>query len=250
VALIAGRRAIALDPGIAELASARCDLPAFQVPGGPQGEPAVRLSAAGPPGSMPREAVRLGRGGYLSPDGGADLQVWLPGDAYSAEAALRAAYAYAFERQGGLLLHAAGICFPDPGAGAWLAVGPSEAGKSTLSQLCADAGAEVLSDETVGWLPDGTLWATPFRSSARFDRRGPPSARALSVLAFLEHGEAEALERMEGAAAVRRLLPQTYRTRGPPALKAVAALVEQRGAHRFRFRNRPEAAAFVRAARG
>jgi hypothetical protein len=243
VPLIAGRFAVAVDPDIAAPAAGRCDLQPFER-SSPPAAPGVRLRRGD--GAAPPEAIALGGGGgYLV--NGPELRVWISGDPWSAEAAVRAAFAVAFERQGGLLLHAAGIAFP--GAGAWLAVGPSGCGKSTLSQRCADAGAEILSDETVGWLPDGTLWPTPFRSSAHFTRGpGPPAGWPLSVLAFLEHGEAERLEPLPPAEAVKQLLPQAYRTPGASALHRVAALVDQRGARRFRFRNDPRAAAFVKAA--
>ena len=237
-----GRLAIEVPDPLAALA-ARCELKLFERS---DREPMVRLRAA--EGAAPREAIALGGGGGYQVSG-EELRVWLPpDDSRAAEAALRVAFAVAFERQGGLLLHAAGIAFSDEGA--WLAVGPSGCGKSTLAQHCADAGAEILSDETVGWLPDGTLWATPFRSTARFTRRGPLSPRPLAVLAFLEHGDAERLEPVAAEDAVRRLLPQAYRAPGESTLlHRVAALVGQRGAQRFRFRNHPGAGAFVMVAR-
>lgn len=242
-----------MDAVVAALAAERCDLGGFR--DGLMGAFELRLRFGGlAPAAAPREAIALGPGGLQAGAclvKGDDLQAWIPQLPPAAEAAVRAAYAVAFERQGGLLLHAAGIAFPG-GDGAWLAVGPSGCGKSTLSQHCADAGAEILSDETVGWLPDGTLWATPFRSSARFTRRGPPAARALSVLAFLEHGASERLEPLHPADVVRRLLPQVYRAPGAPVLHRAAVLTAQRGAGGFRFqlRDDPGAAAFVREARG
>ncbi|HEY8211921.1 MAG TPA: hypothetical protein VIG99_30775 [Myxococcaceae bacterium] len=233
-----------MDAAVAALAAGRCDLGAFA--SGRQA-PEVRLRFEGPPEQAVAGAGALGPGGVSVGAyrvEGDEVRVWIPDDPWLAEAALRLAMSVAFERQGGLLLHAAGIAFAG-GAGAWLAVGASGRGKSTLAQYCSDAGAEVLSDETVGWLPDGTLWATPFRSTARFTRSRPLEPRPFSVLAFLEHGEAERLEAMGEAEAVRQVLSQTYRVPGAPVLHRAATLVAQRGAQRFWFRNDPGVAAFV-----
>lgn len=240
--LSAGRSGVDADAAVAALAASRCpELGAFQA--GSEAS-ALRLRWEGTPAQAPPRANALGAAGAYAVAGD-EVKVWLPEDPLAAEAALRLAFAVAFHGQGGLLLHAAGICFG--GGGAWLGVGSSGCGKSTLAQRCADAGGEVLSDETVGWLPDGTVWPTPFRSSARFVRRGAPAP--LSVLAFLEHGDAERLEPLPAAEAVRRLLAQVYRTPGAPVLHA-AALIARAGAQRFRFRNDPEAAAFVKRALG
>lgn len=234
--LSAGRSALEVDAAIA----AQCrGLEAFQPV---EAVPSLRLRSQGP--KAPEGAHPLGvDGAYVV--AGDEVKVWIPGVPLAAEAALRLAFAVAFQRQGGLLLHAAGICF---GGRGWLGVGPSGCGKSTLAQRCADAGAEVLSDETVGWLPDGTLWPTPFRSSARYALTG--AARPFHVLAFLEHGDSERLDPLPAAEAVKRLLAQVYRTPGAPILHAAAVLAAQAEPARFSFRDHPEAAAFVKRALG
>jgi hypothetical protein len=66
-------------------------------------------------------------------------------------------------RQGGILLHAAGVLREDR---AWLFTGPSGSGKSTLSEFFAARGASVLSDERIiiqkindEFMAFGTPWA-------------------------------------------------------------------------------------------
>ncbi|HYV45096.1 MAG TPA: hypothetical protein VFA20_09565 [Myxococcaceae bacterium] len=238
--LSAGRGGIEVEDAVAALAAYRCpELEAFREPGE---TPALHLRRSPPLA----EGEPLGTAGGYTVDGDG-VRVWMPEEPLAAEAALRLAFAVAFQRQGGLLLHAVGICFP---GGAWLGVGPSGCGKSTLAQRCADAGAEVLSDETVGWLPDGTLWPTPFRSSARFTWRARPEPRPLSMLAFLEHGRLERVDPLSPAEVVKRLLAQVYRIPGAGGLDAVATLIALAEPVRFMFRDDPAAAAFVRRALG
>jgi len=244
VPLIAGRRAIVLEPDIAARAAGRCDLEPFEHEPS-QAEPAVRLHRGH--GAAPPEALALGAGGRYQLSG-PELRVWISGDPLSAEAAVRAAFAVAFELQGGVLVHAAGISL---GGRALLAAGESGAGKSTLAQCCAGAGLglEVLSDETIGALPDGTLWATPFRSSARYVVEDPRQPRALHALAFLEHAPEERLVPLGAADATARLLRQIYP--GPvhgagDRLRRAATLAKLVPPAALRLRRHPEVAAFVR----
>jgi len=233
-----GRGGVEVDEAVA----ARCrELEAFRSVEA-EAPPSLRLRWEG--SSIPKDAHPLGVDGAYVVNGD-EVKVWIPEAPLAAEAALRLAFAVAFQRQGGLLLHAAGICFDGRG---WLGVGPSGCGKSTLAQRCADAGAEVLSDETVGWLPDGTLWPTPFRSGARYAL--PGASRPLHVLAFLEHGKAERVDPLAPAEVVKRLLAQVYRTPGDGGLNAVAALIAGTEPVRFTFRDDPAAAAFVKRALG
>ena len=97
-------------------------------------------------------------------------------------------------REGGLLLHAAGVLMGHSG---WVFTGPSGAGKSTLSDWFATRGACVLSDERLilrkvagEILICGTPWAGTGRQAK--NRSG-----LLTALYCIRHGE--------GAHALRRL---------------------------------------------
>ena len=97
-------------------------------------------------------------------------------------------------REGGLLLHAAGVVTEHNG---WVFTGPSGAGKSTLSDWFTARGACVLSDERLilrkvagEILICGTPWAGTGRQAK--NRSGP-----LTALYCIRHGE--------GAHALRRL---------------------------------------------
>ena len=177
---------------------------------------------------------------------GEDVLVSIPPSPASAEASLRAALQIATLRQGGLLVHGPGVAF---GGKAAITVGPSGAGKSTLARLCIGAGGQLLSDETVGLYPDGTVWGSPFFSdpdlACQLDR-----AR-LSAILLLEKGPDEHLAPVGAIEAIAGLLSQAYR----PAFGEVtpsellarsSALALQPGVHRLRFRKEPAAGAFVK----
>lgn len=247
IVLAAGRWAAGADPQLLELAAPRCEAGAWCSPGGasPRIE-LVRGAGARPAGAVPLDAREPEAGGYRFVE--RTLEVWIPPSARAADAALRLLFAAAFELQGGVLVHAAGISL---GGRALLAAGASGAGKSTLAQCCAGAGLglEVLSDETIGVLPDGTLWATPFRSSARYSVAAPREPRALRALAFLEHAPEERLVALTAADATARLLRQIYPgpAQGPgERLRRAAALAKLVPPAAFRLRRHPEVAAFVR----
>lgn len=138
--------------------------------------------------------------------------------------AVKFALALTLPRRGGLLLHAAAVATAPAGppaaaagegrAGAWLLLGGSGAGKTTLATAFAAAGGEVLSDETVAVLPAGdgfVVHATPF-----WGERAPPPGfrlRALPLRGLVWLGTAEGLP-----ALLRRLLLPA----AAPALKAAA----------------------------
>jgi hypothetical protein len=130
-----------------------------------------------------------------------------------------------------------------------VAVGVSGAGKSTLARLCVAAGAELLSDETIGLYPDGTACGSPFFSDHDLAaRRLRASLVAILVLEKASCEEVAQVEPAEGAAA---LLAQAYRP-GPgettPAelLSRASALAKRPGVHRLRFQKDLAAGAFVK----
>lgn len=85
-------------------------------------------------------------------------------------------------RAGGLLLHASS-CVRD--GMAYLFMGHSGAGKSTISELAETAGARILSDDrTIITLDDGvaTAWGTPWHGSFARTSAGSAPIRSISLL--------------------------------------------------------------------
>jgi hypothetical protein len=241
-----GRWLVHVDPWLLELVAARCDVGAWGAPD-TRSELELRCGVGPrPSGTVPLDTQSPEAGGYLFQ--GRTLDVWIPPVALAADAALRLLFATSFELQGGMLLHAAGIGLED---NALLALGVSGAGKSTLAQHCAEARLEILSDETIGLLADGTVWPTPFRSSARYAVDRPKAPRALRAVTFLEHAREERLAPLKGVDAAARLLRQIY---PGPALEArerlrrAVALASFCPPVSFGLRHHPEVAVFVREA--
>ncbi len=228
-----------------ELASTCCYLDQFRCAEGPTA-PVLRVrrveALQGP--STPLDGSSEAGGSYAVQ--GQTVLVSIPPSPASAEASLRAVLQIATLRQGGLLVHGSGVAF---GGKAAIAVGPSGAGKSTLARLCIGAGGQLLSDETVGLYPDGTVWGSPFFSdpdlACQLDRA------SLSALLLLEKGSDEHLAPVGALEGITGLLSQAYR----PAFGEVtpsellargSALALQPGVHRLRFRKEPVAGAFVK----
>lgn len=163
------------------------------------------------------------------------------------ELALRVVLQLATLRQGGVLLHAAGVALGERGV---VVVGPSGAGKSTFTRLCQRAvGADVLSDEVIALYPDGTVEGSPFCSDLDL-----PSSRArarLAALFLLRQGPEERLDTVDPREAVAALLGQVFRPLPGEAapgevLGRLARLVEATPVRRFTFRKDDAAARFVR----
>jgi hypothetical protein len=245
----AGSHILQVDPALVPLLAQRCVLSHLTLPRGrPEGERlslslAPREEAATRPG-IPLDALRPEWGSYVLEEG--RVLARIAPDPFAAEAALRAALLVAFLRQGGVLLHAAGVAFP---AGALAIVGPSGAGKSTLAREAVEAGGALLSDETVGLHPSGLVYGSPFRS----DPDMVPVLREARLvrLAWVVKGASEAAEPLPAAEAARVVLQQAYRP--PPELVGlgelvarVGAWVERLGVHRFICRKDPAAGTFAR----
>ena len=110
-------------------------------------------------------------------------------------------------RERGLGLHAAGIIAEGEGL---LLSGMSGAGKSTLSEVWQSRGATVLSDDRIGVRPDGDgyrMYGTPWHGTLRVC---DPSDERLRAILFLEHGERNELESVEGVAACAMLLARSF----------------------------------------
>ena len=234
-----------VDDGVLELASTCTYLHPY---GASASEPAhlrlVRCDQRDGERWIPLDGAQAQAGAYAVR--GRVLLTSIPEEPASAEAALRALFQLAILRQGGLLLHGAGVSFE---GSAVVATGPSGAGKSTLARLCVQAGGVLLSDETVALHPDGSVFGSPFFSDP--DMVGEvTSARLFGILA-LEKGDAERLTSLDAAEGAAVILAQAYRP--PPGESSAVALLGRASAlalhptvHRLTFRKQEEAGPFVK----
>jgi len=101
---------------------------------------------------------------------------WFPGIVF--ENFFRNLVAYRLLELGGVLLHSAGVV--GHGDQAWLFVGQSGAGKSTIALLCSQQGFPILSDDMNALLPTGdgvfvekVPFAGTFRSDSSCGKRYP-----------------------------------------------------------------------------
>lgn len=233
-----------MDAGLLQLAAARCRLDRFQAPD--EGAPLLRLERVAelPPGErIALDGQAPERAGYCVR--GDRLLAAIPDEPFAAEAALRALFQLAFLRQGALLLHGAGVAW---GERALVATGPSGAGKSTLARLCHQAGAVVLSDETVALDPAGKVFGTPFRSDPELACERLEAE--LAAIVCLEKGSEEKLVLLRADRAAAYLLGQAYRPAPEAAgrgelLRVASSLAARPGMHQLTFRKHPEAGGFV-----
>lgn len=110
--------------------------------------------------------------------------------------------------QGGLVLHSAGLVFERQ---AWIFVGRSGAGKTTLTTKAHRAGATVLSDDVNLLLPkrDGyRAYAVPFTGEfgRTLDHAGSKDSYPVAGVILLEQGERLAAHRVTPATATARLM--------------------------------------------
>lgn len=175
------------------------------------------------------------------------VHVELPRAELDTELALRVGMQLATLRQGGLLLHAAGVAFEGRGV---VALGPSGAGKSTFTRLCARAaGAEVLSDEVVALYPEARVEGSPFCSELDL-----PSSRArarLAAVLLLQKGSEERMEEVSSQEAIPALMGQVFRPLPGEAspgdiLQRLARITAHVPLRRFTFRKHEAAAGFVK----
>jgi len=151
-------------------------------------------------------------------------------------------------RDGGLLLHAAGLLTEQYG---FAFTGPSGAGKSTVSALYAARGARVLSDELIILrVVEGAIrvFGTPWPGSGRHARnqQGP-----LTGLFCIRHGQdGHVLRRMPPGAAASFILPQCSlphwdRAAMDGTLAFLGALLETGDCFDLAFVNRPDLVEFI-----
>jgi hypothetical protein len=154
------------------------------------------------------------------------LLVVSPQSAFRAEAILRLAWAIMTERLGGVLLHASAVSH----AGRAVVVsGKSGTGKSTIARHAREAGAQLLSDEMVQWLPDakhsqGLVWGTPFFSDA--DLAGGWHWAVPRLVCTVEHAQHESLRPWPPAEAVKVLMAQRFQAPHQSAAQATAAVMQ------------------------
>lgn len=121
---------------------------------------------------------------------------------------LRVTAAHAALASGGLLLHSAGIVM---NGGAWLMLGRSNAGKSTLAGAALAAGRPILSDDINLLRPDGAngfvSGAVPLTGDLRAHQIAGPDARfPVRGLLWLSQADTLAIEPMSAGEATSRLL--------------------------------------------
>lgn len=116
---------------------------------------------------------------------------------------LRVLVAYRLLAQGGVLLHSAGIA---TGAGAYLFIGRSGAGKTTLSTAALRAGLDVLSDDMNAVARDTPprVHKLPFAGTLG-QRIGDCGVYPLRAICWLHKGERLACAPLSGASAASRL---------------------------------------------
>jgi hypothetical protein len=240
-----GDWSVGVDEGLLTRAGGRCTLAPFLA--GPESEPRLVLQG----GTVP-----VSQGAPLDPRHPSGPRFLVEGDVVrveppqaelDTELALRVGMQLATLRQGGLLLHAAGVAFQGRGV---VALGPSGAGKSTFTRLCMQAaGAEVLSDEVVALYPEGRVEGSPFCSELDL----PSSlarARLVAVL-LLQKGPEERMEEVSAQEAITALMGQVFRPLPGEAspgdvLQRLARIIEPVVLRRFVFRKDEAAAGFVR----
>jgi hypothetical protein len=188
------------------------------------------------PGSLRVAGLRLMARLDWSPAPCASL--WTP-DAGSAafagifENVLRLLTAYRLRPAGGAVIHSAGIAIP--GWGVFLGVGPSGAGKTTLSLRARERGAVVLSDDLNAVLPaarsgraGGGGWTAahlPFTGDlGASPRAGAAGALTLRAVLRLEKSEEDALLPLSRAEAAATLLASApFLNRDPYRREALLA---------------------------
>lgn len=110
-------------------------------------------------------------------------------------------------REGGILLHSAGVRSP---TGGYIFTGASGAGKSTLSGFFADRGALVLSDERMIILGSGknfVMHGTPWIGSGAYAKN---ESELLTELFCIRHGHVHCAEHMDTGSVLSWLLPQCF----------------------------------------
>ena len=142
---------------------------------------------------------------------------------------LRLAAAYAALARGGLLLHSAGVVIAGR---AWLALGRSNAGKSTFARAALAAGLPILSDDINILLPaaGGGFAAGPVPLTGDLRDQGPQDPHAsypVGGLLWLHQGEAPAVAPTSAGERVARVLAcAPFLNVDPYRLEAVLGVID------------------------
>jgi hypothetical protein len=140
---------------------------------------------------------------------------------------LRVLAAYRLLAEGGAVIHSAGVT---GGEAAFLLLGPSGAGKTTVSRLCLARGAAVLSDDlNAVRLGDGgvRLQKLPFTGDLG-DRGSGPASVPLRALLRLAKGPEERLRPLSPAAALAGLVAAApFVNRDPWRREALLGVLER-----------------------
>jgi len=110
-------------------------------------------------------------------------------------------------REGGFLLHSAGVLAP---TGGYIFTGASGTGKSTLSGFFDTSGASVLSDERMIIRKSGATFVmhgTPWVGSGAYAKN---ESGLLTELLCISHGPRHQIENLSPSAVLARLLPQCF----------------------------------------
>jgi hypothetical protein len=240
-----GDWSVGVEEELLNRAGERCTLAPFSAP--PGGSPLLTLRS----GTVP-----VGQGAPLDPRHPAGPRFHVEGDTVcveppqaelDTELALRVGMQLATLRQGGLLLHAAGVAFQGRGV---VAIGPSGAGKSTFTRLCSQfAGADVLSDEVLALYPEERVEGSPFCSD--LDLPSSLARARLAAVLLLDKGPEERMDVASPQEAITALMGQVFRPLPGEAspgdiLQRLARIIEHVPLRRFVFRKHEAAADFVR----
>jgi len=150
-------------------------------------------------------------------------------------------------RAGGIILHA---CALREGTAAFVFMGHSGAGKSTMTALAESAGAEVLSDDrTIVTVQHEVVsaWGTPWHGTYS---KGSPNCASVRGIFLLVQAEEDAIIPFEGARAFQEMLirliqPTVSRAEQDASFATLERLMKLVTVAELRFR--PSSAAYVRA---
>lgn len=150
-------------------------------------------------------------------------------------------------REGGLLLHSAGVLSL---TGGYIFTGASGAGKSTLSELFDTSGAFVLSDERMIIRKNGeafVIHGTPWVGSGAYAKN---ESGLLTELFCISHGPQHQIERLPPSAVLARILPQCFlphwdRTAMESTLAFLSDLIAHIPCQRLAFAKHPDVVYYI-----
>ena len=150
-------------------------------------------------------------------------------------------------REGGILLHSAGVLSP---TGGYLFTGASGAGKSTLSGFFAERGASVLSDERVVIRKNENTFVvhgTPWVGSGAYAKN---ESAPLTELFCIRHGQEHRTESLSPSAVLSFLLPQCFlphwdRTAMESTLAFLSDLIHRVPCRSLAFAKHPDVVDYV-----